>query len=272
MYAGGIRKLITELNAENQAVYHLPIGEHKILLNEYIGQNIQLKFAGKINCIACQRSIKKTFNQGYCFPCVKTLAACDICIVRPELCHHHLGTCREPEWGLTNCMQPHVVYLSNSSSLKVGITRLSNIPSRWIDQGAIQALALMQVKSRYISGLVEVMCKKTLNDRTNWRQMLKEDPAPIDLEANRVSILKQISPELEVLQQAHGQDAYTYAQSKEVTIQYPVLAYPSTIKSLNFDKTPSISGPLVGIKGQYLILEGGVLNMRKFAGYYLEFE
>jgi hypothetical protein len=48
-----------------------------------------------------------------------------------------------------------------------------------------------------------------------------------------------------------------------------VIKYPTKVVSLNFDKTPVISGVLEGIKGQYLLLDVGVLNIRKFSSYNL---
>ena len=153
--------------------YQLPVGEVLIDLNPLLGQEISLVYSGKIFCIECARKTNKSFNQGYCFPCLRRLAACDTCIVRPELCHYHEGTCREPQWGEAHCMQPHVVYLANSSGLKVGITRKTQVPTRWIDQGAIQALPIVEVDTRLQSGLIETALKSTVNDKTDWRRMLK---------------------------------------------------------------------------------------------------
>ena len=267
LYPGTLRKMITTLNKDGIAEYHLPIGEQNIAISSYLGSDIAFHFNGEIQCIACSRAIKKTFQQGYCFPCMRKLAQCDLCIVKPELCHYHLGTCREPEWGMAHCMQDHVVYLANSSSVKVGITRFTNIPSRWIDQGASQALPLLNVKSRYISGLVEVMLKDYVNDKTNWRKMLQGANENIDLAAIGNDLLVKINEKLNALSSQHGKDSYRLANGKVINIDYPVNQYPSTIRSLNFDKTPDISAKLLGIKGQYLILDSGVLNIRKFAGY-----
>ena len=116
---------------------------------------------------------------------MQKLAQCDICIVRPEKCHYHEGTCREPDWADDHCMQPHIVYLANSSGVKVGITRHTQIPTRWIDQGASQALQIFRVPHRYLSGLVEVALKEHVSDRTDWRRMLKGSPKPVDLEQRR---------------------------------------------------------------------------------------
>jgi len=180
--------------------------------------------------------------------------------MRPETCHHHLGTCKEPEWGLSNCFTPHIVYLANSSGIKVGITR--NTPGRWIDQGAISALPILEVKSRLESGLFEEALKPFITDKTNWRAMLKNETESADLVATRATLLGEISSLVDEL------DAKTLPDDV-ININYPVLKYPTKVVSLSFDKNPIISGVLNGIKGQYLLLESGVLNVRKFSSYHV---
>ncbi len=253
-----IRKLKSTL--EEPVQYYLPIGENDLPLNAYLGKMLTLKFKGEIQCIHCQRKIKKSYSQGYCFPCSQALARCDFCIVKPETCHFHLGTCREPKWGETHCFIPHIVYLANTSGLKVGITRETQIHTRWIDQGAIQALPIFRVKNRYHAGLVEVAIKNHIADKTDWRKMLKGQNQKIDLLAERDSLLESgewhRDPRVEIL---HNQTV--------LSIQYPVLAYPEKITALNIEKTPEISGTLLGIKGQYLIFDKGVLNIRNLTGY-----
>ena len=266
---GNIRKMTVSM--ESPAVqYHLPIGENEVAMNQHLGKAISLHHGGDIHCIACGRKTSKSFNQGYCFPCVRSLAQCDSCIVRPEKCHYHEGTCREPEWGERHCMQDHYVYLANSSSVKVGITRGTQIPTRWIDQGAYQALALIRTKNRYISGLVEVALKQHVSDKTNWRKMLQGQPQPVDLQQHGQPLLEKVGNQLAALRDQFGEDAVVVlSDQQQVTINYPVDRYPEKIVSHNFDKNPEVSGILLGIKGQYLMLDSGVLNMRKFAGYQL---
>ncbi|PCH56983.1 MAG: hypothetical protein COC15_02120 [Legionellales bacterium] len=252
--------------------YYLPIGDSKILLNDLLGKQIQLSFTGTISCTACARVIKKTFR-GYCYPCSQSLAAADMCILKPELCHFHLGTCREPSWGQQHCMQTHVVYIANSSGLKVGITRAKNIPMRWIDQGAVQAIPLYKVATRYMAGIAEVVLAQKMADKTNWRKMLQGNIDLLDLTALRDEIIKNNHAEVCAALQAKDQDISKIARATDsvVTLNYPVLEYPIKIKSYNFDKTPDISDVIVGIKGQYLIFKNAVLNVRKFAGYELVF-
>ncbi len=265
---GHIRKMNPTL--ESQVRYELPLDDHLVLMNDLIDRSIKLHFTGTINCIHCDRKIPKTFSQGYCFPCARSLACCDSCIFSPELCHFFKGTCREPKWGEAHCLQPHYIYLANSSGLKVGITREVNIPTRWLDQGATQALPIMKVQSRLQSGVVEVILKKHFNDKTNWRRMLQGVADEVDLAEKRDELLPTLHDEINMaLKPLNGQVEYLDSE-KPIEICYPVLAYPEKIKSLNFDKDPIVEGILQGIKGQYLLFDIGVINMRKFAGYEIE--
>ena len=259
---GYTEKLRSQLDETVQ--YQLLLNEHSIPLNPYLGKHIQLRFTGNIACINCRKAIKKTFNQGYCYNCFISLASCDMCIMKPETCHYTNGTCREPKWAENFCFQPHIVYLANSSGIKVGITRQTQIPTRWIDQGATQALAIIQTPSRYLAGLIEVTLAKHISDKTNWQQMLKANAQPIDLQAQRDDLLNLCTNELKNIQ-------YQVLNENPLTINFPILDYPKKIKSFNFEKQSEISGVLQGIKGQYLILDTGVLNIRKFTGYELEF-
>ncbi|MCX4188490.1 DUF2797 domain-containing protein [Methylophaga sp. OBS4] len=259
------------LPSSHEAQYEMRLGDERVAMNALIGQSISLNFLGEIHCLNCQRLTKKSYSGGFCFPCSQKLAQCDLCFMKPELCHYAAGTCREPEWGEAVCMQEHIVYLANSSGLKVGITRINQIPTRWIDQGATQAIPIFRVKTRYQSGLVEVMFKSHVSDRTDWRKMLKGDAEPLDLAAERDRLLAECVDDIKVLQQQFGDDAIKVLLAEPVvTISYPVNDYPGKVSSLNFDKTAEIRGQLQGIKGQYLILDNGVLNIRKFSGYQIE--
>jgi hypothetical protein len=266
---GRLRKMPAE--AGDPVAYSIAVGDTRIPLNDLIGRPLRLDFDGVIRCIHCDRKTNKSFNQGFCFPCFRKLAACDSCIMSPEKCHYHLGTCREPEWGETHCMVEHVVYLANSSGLKVGITRGSQVPTRWIDQGAVDAIPMVRVATRYIAGLVEVACKAHVADRTNWRAMLKGDVPELDLAQERQRMLGLIADDLEALRQTHGQDSIREVDEQGLGLSYPVKVWPEKIKTHNLDKTPEVEGVLEGIKGQYLILDTGVINIRKFTGYEVRF-
>jgi hypothetical protein len=265
---GAVRKMKTAL--ADPVSYSLRLSEQEIPLNQYLGRQLQLKFQGVINCVHCNRKTNKSFNQGYCYPCFMRLAQCDSCIVSPEKCHFAAGTCREPEWGQQHCMIDHIVYLANTSGIKVGITRTSQVPTRWMDQGATQARPIFRVASRLHSGLVEATFKAHIADKTNWQAMLKSDAEPVDLEAVRRRLMDDCGDELNSLVQLHGLQAFTELPDEpDIHIRYPVLEYPSKVTSLNPDKTPSLGGTLLGIKGQYLLFDTGVINMRKYGGYQL---
>lgn len=268
IFEGQLSKMQATLPADGQAHYQLSLGDNQVAMHELIGQPLQLTYAGAIHCQNCQRKTNKSYSGGFCFPCSQKLAQCDLCFMKPEICHFDKGTCREPDWGLSVCMQDHIVYLANSSGLKVGITRLGQVPTRWLDQGATQALPIFRVKSRYQSGLVEVLFKQHVSDRTDWRKMLKGDAEPLDLPAQRDRLMQECAEQIAALQAQFELGAITPLPSENmVSIQYPVVQYPEKIKALNFDKTPQIEGVLQGIKGQYLLLDTGVLNIRKFTGY-----
>ena len=263
--SGALRKMKAKL--ARPVEYQLPIGDELVDLNPLIGHSLSLSFQGEIHCIHCGRDTKKSFNQGYCFPCFKSLAECDMCIMRPETCHFHLGTCRDSEWAMGHCMQSHFVYIANSSGIKVGITRGSQIPTRWIDQGALQAVPVFKIRSRYHSGLLEAAIKKYVSDRTDWRKMLKGGGDMVDLKQKASEIIDQARPDLDGIEAEGDQIEWEALDEPVVEIAYPVLSYPEKVTSLNFDKTPEVGGILNGIKGQYLILDSGVINIRKFAGY-----
>jgi len=260
---GPVRKMVSTL--DSPVAYRLPIGLTEVPMNPLIGQHVSLRRSGGIRCRACGRETAKSFNQGHCYPCFQKLARCDGCIVRPETCHYAAGTCREPAWGRSHCLIPHTVYLSNTGGIKVGITRKGNEPIRWVDQGATQALAIRTVPDRLSSGQAEVGFKSFVADKTNWRVMLSGVPAIQDLAAARDGIVA-------AHHSATGRDLPgtppTDAVLTEIT--YPVMAYPEKIRSVDLDKTGAIEGTLIGIKGQYLLFDTGVVNIRKYGGYTLE--
>ncbi|MCL5040973.1 MAG: DUF2797 domain-containing protein [Gammaproteobacteria bacterium] len=250
--------------------YQLPIGDEQVPMNEWLGKTVSLKALGDIHCTHCGRRTKKSFNQGYCYPCFKKLAQCDTCIMSPEKCHYAEGTCREPAWGEQFCMTEHVVYLANSSGLKVGITRASQVPTRWIDQGASQALPILRVATRQQSGLVEDLLRQQVADKTNWRTLLKGEPPQLDMRAERDRLLEPAAAGIAELQQRFGLQAIQPLPDAEpLSIHYPVLEYASKPQSANLDKEPLLEGTLLGIKGQYLLLDTAVINIRKYTAYSL---
>lgn len=265
-YSGVLQKMKAELKPVVE--YQLPVGEHFLPLNDLLGKKITLEYQSEIFCCHCGKKTKKSFSQGYCYPCFKKLPQCDSCIMSPEKCHYHEGTCRDSAWGEKFCMTDHVVYLANSSGLKVGITRASQIPTRWIDQGATQAMPFIRVATRQQSGLLESLFKEFVNDRTNWRAMLKGPAEPLDLPATAQDLLDMNASRIKEMQEKFGIQAIQPVSEPEVfEISYPVEQYPVKVTSQSFDKKPLIEGTLRGIKGQYLILDTGVINIRKHTSY-----
>jgi len=174
-------------------------------------------------------------------------------------------------WADDFCFQSHYVYLANSSGIKVGITRHNQIPTRWIDQGAVQALPIFKVVSRHLSGVIEKALAEFVSDKTSWQKMLKNEQSIVDLISARDELLIDCKHSLELITEQFGVQNINFLSGQVVDIKYPVLQYPEKVKSFNFDKQPLVSGVLQGIKGQYLLLDSGVINIRKFTGYEVEF-
>lgn len=265
---GAISKM--QIALDEPAQYSLRLEGEQHALNPLIGQQIRLEFLGVIHCTHCQRPTKKSFAQGYCWPCFSKLPQCDTCMMSPEKCHYDADTCRDPEWAQDFCMTDHFVYLANSTGVKVGITRGTQLPTRWLDQGAIQAVPIFRVATRQQSGFVEDVLRSQVADRTNWRTLLKGDVEPIDLIAIREQLMDSCEQPLLELQQRFGLQAIQPINDVDVLdITYPVQAYPSKLKSFNLDKDPVAEGTLIGIKGQYLLFDTGVINIRKYTSYQL---
>ena len=259
VYEGNIIKMRSEY--ASPVKYFLPVGENEVLMNHLVGKEISLSFTGQINCISCGKSTKTSFGQGFCYNCLQTAPEASESVMRPELSKAHFGIARDMEWAKEHDLIDHFVYLAASSDLKVGVTRHHQMPTRWIDQGASSALVLARTPNRHIAGVIEVWLKQFFTDKTNWREMLQNKITPFDLQEEKLNARELLTSELR---------KYYEEESEIVTIDYPVLNYPSKITSLSFDKTPDITGILNGIKGQYLIFENGsVLNIRKHNGYFI---
>lgn len=264
-----LKKMRNALDENGNVIYQLALGDEIITMNDLLGKQVTLSYNGHIACQNCGKKTKKSYSQGFCFPCMQKLAQCDMCILKPETCHHHLGTCREPSWGEEHCMVPHYVYLSNTSGLKVGITRHTQLPTRWIDQGATQALPIFKVQSRIQSGKVEIALGKHIGDKTNWRAMLKGSAEDVDLKAIADELIGKVADELTEIEASLPLGSIQRLNEDIVSLTYPVLTYPTKISSFNFDKTDDVSGTLTGIKGQYLYFDTGVINIRKFTSYHV---
>lgn len=249
--------------------YSLVLDPFESPFTQLVGHAVELEWTGRITCVGCGAKTNKSFAQGHCYRCFSSKASCDMCMMKPETCHHHLGTCREPEWAEKVCFNAHIVYLANSSGLKVGITRHNQMPTRWLDQGATQALPIFQTQSRFLSGVVEVLLAQHMSDKTDWRKLLKGEAEPLDLIQIRDDIFTRYAADLQKLQHAYPDQVALLHNEVMREFIYPVEKYPLKVSTHNFDKTPLIKGRLNGIKGQYLLLDTGVLNVRKFSGYEL---
>ena len=269
-YTGALAKMHVHADTEHHVQYTLAIGEHLVEMNSLIGRKLTLTNLAQINCIHCGTQTNKSYSQGFCFNCMRALAQCDDCIMKPEQCHYSQGTCREPQWGEAHCFNTHFVYLANTGQSKVGITRQihGNVSSRWMDQGASQAIVLYRVSNRLMSGLVETACKSFISDKTNWRLMLKGEPEKLDLKALKEEMKTAIAPQIQTIRNDYGLLAVQDVEHETIDIHYPVTQYPEKISSLNLDKEPSFTGTLLGIKGQYWMLDNNrVINIRKYTGY-----
>ena len=247
------------------ASYQLAFNDGRIVeLNERLGAGIQVSFAGVVCCRYCGGESQKSFGGGYCYECFSTLARCDLCVVSPDRCHFDAGTCREPDWGESFCMQPHKIYLANSSGIKVGITRSGRELGRWLDQGAIQGLVVLEADSRRSAGLAEVLIARLLPDRTDWRRMLRADVPVLDLPG----IWEEAQARLPAMPE--GVQAVAAVTADDVTrLHYPLAATSTPEQNLRLDDGP-VKGNLKGMKGQYLLLGSAAFNVRAHAGYLVE--
>lgn len=230
-------------------------------INDWLGRRVRISFCGEQRCIACGKAVKRLYQNGYCFPCVTTLAETDLCIVKPHECHLHLGTCRDETFAATHCTVPHTVYLGVSSHAKVGLTRKHREFTRWLDQGAIRATAFAEVPTRRDAGMLEMEIAAWLPDKTNWRKMVCGEVEEADLAALAEEAAARIDEKW---------SAHVIRERVVHEFNYPVLADRETRpKSLSLERAP-VEGLLVGARGQYLLFEEGVVNIRKHAGMLLE--
>jgi hypothetical protein len=262
-WTGNIRKMRTELSDEVQ--YTLPLYEvieplEMVSMNQFIGQEISLQFENEINCVVTGKRIKKAYGDGMSYDAFMSSPMASPSIIRPELSRIHEGIAlRDKEWEEKHHLTPHLVYLSLTSEVKVGVTRETNIPYRWIDQGAVEAIILAEVPYRQLAGAIEVALKEYRSDKTNWRKMLKNEYDPTDLLDHKDELIAYLDEDLQQF----------ISDNDEITkIKYPVMSYPIKVTSMKLDKIPLIEKKLKGIKGQYLIFsDDTVFNMRSHSGY-----
>jgi len=255
-FQGVLKKMLTENG--NPINYYLDLEDDFLNLNQLLDKKINIKFK-KYQCLNCGKD-KKIYRQGYCYDCFFDMPQTGDWVMHPELSTAHLDKeDRDLAYEKDVQLKPHIVYLANSSNIKVGVTRKSQIPTRWIDQGAHEAIILVEVPNRYLAGITEVALKDHVSDKTNWRKMLTNNITDVDLKAEKERLSAFIPNEIK---QYYGQN------TKEVHLDFPVVQYPTKVKSLSLNKTLHFSGILKGIKGQYLIFDDGtVFNVRSYEGY-----
>ena len=260
-YQGVLKKMLTENAKEIQ--YYLDMNTDFINMNQLLNKEITINFIS-YECLNCH-SEKQIYRQGFCKSCFFDTPNAGDWIMRPELSKAHLGIeDRDLAYEKAVQLKPHIVYLANSSNVKVGVTRKTQVPTRWIDQGAHEAIEIVEVPNRYLAGITEVALKNHVADKTNWRKMLKNDIDDVSLLEWREK-LKEFIPE--------EAKEYFIENNSETNLNFPVKKYPEKPKSLNLQKTPSFKGKLVGIKGQYLIFEDEtVFNVRSNEGLVVHLE
>jgi hypothetical protein len=254
-YQGVLQKMQTEYSDTIQ--YYLMFDNDVLNMNQLMGKSIHVSFE-KYQCMNCAKD-KEIYRQGFCKSCFFDAPQAGEWIMHPEKSTAHLGIAdRDLAYEQRVQLTPHIVYLALSSNVKVGVTRKTQVPTRWIDQGAVKALPIVEAPNRYLAGIAEVALKNHVADKTNWRAMLKNETPEADLIQVK-NDLKQFLPE-EVRE-------YVLEDAEVLDLNFPVVQYPTKIKSLNLTKTPDFSGVLKGIKGQYLIFEDNtVFNVRNNEG------
>ncbi|HEU4789412.1 MAG TPA: DUF2797 domain-containing protein [Flavobacterium sp.] len=261
-YQGVLSKMQTEFGDPIQ--YYLVFENSFLNMNQVLNKELEINFEG-YQCLNCGKK-KKIYRQGFCYDCFYSSPAVGDWIMKPELSTAHLGIeDRDLAYEEQVQLQPHIVYLALSSEVKVGVTRKTQVPTRWIDQGASQAISIVEVPNRYLAGITEVALKSHYTDKTNWRKMVQNELAHTDLVAEKLKLEKLIPAEVQEFYHLEKNDVYQ--------MHFPVLSYPKKVSSLNLEKEHNFKGKLVGIKGQYLIFEDGtVFNVRSFEGYVVRLE
>ena len=262
-FSGHIKKMISK--HIEPISYEIPIDDDLIPISNYLNKIIKIHFLNEIHCIECNREIKKTFAQGYCYPCFISSPSTSECILKPELCRAHEGGDRDMEWSNKHCLKDHFVYLSLTAGAKIGVTRATQIPTRWIDQGAVQALKFAKTSNRYEAGCIEVQMKNHISDRTAWQRMLKNE---IDENIDLIQLKNEL---IDVIDDEYKQ--FILQDESVVDFAYPHIKFPEKVKSLDLLKVNHIEARLIAIKGQYLLFDNNtVLNIRKHTGFTISLE
>lgn len=261
-FTGPLRKMTTQYGPTIR--YSLPLGMDLLMMNGLIGKPLRMTFTGTHKCF-CGQLVPEVYRQNFCRECFFTKPEASPTIMKPELSKAHLGIAeRDLEFEQRLQLQPHLVYLAKTDRIKVGVTRKTQMPYRWMDQGADEATVILEVPNRYLAGVAEVALKDHFTDKTSWQAMLKGATTEESLE--EAFALAQASLPEELQQ-------YRKQQPEIWSMNYPVEQHPSKVKSMSFkSEGDSWEGELVGIKGQYLITTAGVFNVRSHEGHIVNLE
>lgn len=256
-----LHKMSTSIGAPIE--YRLFSESKPILMNDFLHKKIEINWTRNIFCAKCSKKTKRSFGEGFCYPCFISAPEASPCIIKPELCQAHLGIGRDIEFEEKHHNKPHIVYLAATDKAKVGVTRDTQVPTRWIDQGANKAIVLAQTPNRYLAGITEVAMKSFYSDKTNWRSMLKNlQDESIDLEEEKWKCHDLLPQDLQ---------QYFTENDDILKLNYPVTKYPEKIISISLEKQENISGILTGIKGQYLMFdEQYVFNVRRHTSFEIQ--
>ncbi|MDA3820011.1 MAG: DUF2797 domain-containing protein [Candidatus Delongbacteria bacterium] len=250
--------------ATQPVTYFLQMEGEKVAVNDLLDHTLSIQYKHKINCIACGAETNKSFHQGYCYSCFKTLPQTDVGILHPEKDRSQEGISRDMEWAKKNMLVDHYVYLALTSNLKVGVTRAKQVPTRWIDQGASHVIRLAKTPYRKLAGDIEVFLKQYVSDKTKWQQMLLSPAPDIDLKKKKLEMSERLPDDLK--------DFISLDDRIERFI-YPGQYDFDNIQQINLDKEDEFTGKLIAVRGQYLIFEQGMaFNVRKHNGYLVKLE
>lgn len=265
LLTGDLRELEPTLEVPVSYSVRLVCPEGPCLVPIAVGDTLILRWTGVLRCVACGRQVKKLYQNGYCFPCVQTLAECDLCIVKPHECHFHRGTCRDERFAAEHCMVPHYVYVAWSSGFKVGITRKGRQIKRWIDQGAMEAAVIAEVPNRKTAGDLEVHIAQSMADKTNWRKMLRDETGP---DRPLAEVARQVQASVDDVYRA-----YLVDEVQPKRLEYPRQpGFTVQLTSLALNADEPVGGVIRGMKGQYLMFDDGVLNVKRWAGHEIVLE